>query len=129
MCVTDSSHSFRSSHREETVKPWASKSIGRKGVWKASDGSVIVSLGKDLLGRVNAMVIASKTFPIGTKFRYKNTMGHVMCKGEEKSGKKCILHPLDAKKFLGNISEGGYKELIQIAVEAKGRQLELPKVK
>lgn len=66
--------------------------------WITRDQSKIVV--DDAPGRLlRATVIESDTFPIGHVVHYQNSMGHVLCDGNDDDEQdKCRTHPLDTAR-------------------------------
>ncbi len=99
-----------------------------RGLYLTRNSSIIAVLDHNPNGSVACVVLASHTEKIGTKFTYKNDMGHVMCKGEETSGKKCILHHLDASRLIER-GTSSHRYILMFAADAKAGKLVLPKAK
>lgn len=77
--------------------------------WVTTNGSIIEVTG-DSYWRTTlwCKVVAStdRRFPIGHKFKYENSMGHVACGGNSADNQhSCIRHPLDAKFEIETIQQ------------------------
>lgn len=64
-------------------------------VFHARNGCQVgIQKGKGGEWTATVLKTTDRKFPIGTQVTYKNSMGHVLCKGH--SDRVCDLHPLDA---------------------------------